>query len=216
MGQSFSLMGWEPSAHLSFQHHWLQLWCCSWSPFHSAPGQLLEAKGLDLPLLLIPVPDRAFPNGRARFGQTDTGAQPSPVPGWQCRGQWYLQRDLQGWGSQFPPCVTVPFLHPCKILQMCTHGVACSWTGSGVQQGAQGLLSRGGEHCPSLNCHNQRSQQAMTGSGEQLQPSACIFLGSQGLGRSVPGHRALGKATLADKDGQQLLPEQVRCQRGVR
>lgn len=43
----------------------------------------------------------------------------------------------------------------------------------------------------------------------QLQPSACIFLGSQGLGSSVPGHRAPGKATSADKDGQQLLPEQV-------
>lgn len=61
---------------LGFQHHWLLLWCCSWPWFHSAPGQLLEAKGLDLPLLLIPVSDRAFPNGRARFGQTDITAQP--------------------------------------------------------------------------------------------------------------------------------------------
>lgn len=43
------------------------LWCCSWPQLHSEPGQLLEAKGLDLPLLLIPVPDRAFPKGRARF-----------------------------------------------------------------------------------------------------------------------------------------------------
>lgn len=90
---------------LGFQHHWLLLWCCSWPRFHSAPGQLLEAKGLDLPLLLIPVSDGAFPNGRARFGQTDITAQPSPVPGWECRGQWHLQRDLQGCGSQFPPCV---------------------------------------------------------------------------------------------------------------
>lgn len=29
--------------------------------------------------------------------------------------------------------------------------------------------------------------------GRQLQPSACMFLGSQGLGSSVPGHRAWEK-----------------------
>lgn len=39
------------------------------------------------------------------------------------------------WGSH-RVCVTVPFLHPCRLLWMCTR-VPCSWTGSGVQQWAE-------------------------------------------------------------------------------
>lgn len=39
------------------------------------PRTTAEVKGLDLPLLLIPVPDRAFPKSRVRFGQTNSPAQ---------------------------------------------------------------------------------------------------------------------------------------------
>lgn len=156
-GQPCSLMGWEASAHFEFPAP-LGLsnttgccyGCCSWPQFHSAPGQLLEAKGLDWPLLLIPVPDRAFPKG----------------------SEVWLDRNK----SLAQPC----------------------------------------ERCPSLAPHNPRPREAMLGSGGlclwQLQPSARMFLGSQGLGSAVPGHRAPGKATLDDKDGQQLLPEQMGCQ----
>lgn len=125
-GQPCSPMGWEASAHFEFptppgisNTTGCCYGCCSWPQFHSAPGQLLEAKGLDWPLLLIPVPDRAFPKG-------------SEV--WPDRHKSLAQ-----------PC----------------------------------------ERCPSLAPHNQRAQEAVMGSGGlclwQLQPSARIFLGSQGL-----------------------------------
>lgn len=93
-------------------------------------------------------------------------AQPRPVPGWEGKGQWYLQRNLQGVG--FPPCLCDCALPASMQTPMdvhtCTLFLDRLWS-TAVGRAGSAPLCHGGECCPSLDPHNQRSQEAVTGSG---------------------------------------------------
>lgn len=179
---------------LSFQHHWGFL-----TPLAAAPGHrstLLQdscwkPKGLDLPLLLIPVPE-----GRVRFGQTT--AQPS----------------LAGSAGASGTCRGT-----CRVVGGSSHCVwdscgcaACSWTGSGLLSHAlhwtltsKAVPGSGGLCQAQVGCAR---------AGGQLQPSGCIFPGSQGLGSSVPAHRAQVKPLWLPRLGSSCCQSRWGAERG--